>query len=1209
MFIERPAATASTATGAIARGAFVLKIIEGQERGAEIVVEAGIATIGRAPDCTVVVTDLDVSRRHARIEATPDGFLVTDAGSSYGLWVGSNEVSSHLLQPGEPFRLAQSVVLKCEFIGTGADATVSDATLSDADSVSPDATRYVATASTPAPASGPNRAAPQIPEEAAPHVSEPQVWREPLRLASPPPVVDLPPAPVAKPAAPPPAVPAGTAGVTDADFSHTIVMPVPSGVLSTRKIDDEGELVELLAHKPLLLNDPEQVWIVVSGGVLIFTVAVENGQPVGPRTHFLGIVPGQCFCGFTTDSEDGSGFLAVAKQGTRVRRLSRSQLRALAADPSQRATIATMIDGWVGGLSRALTADMPLKRPGDVLLKPGERVELAQTAKASAADGVVWIELWSGSVVFDDLATPTFARRRVLFPITSDSWVQPVGDEFGAIAVDPLPTVDALTDAAAWQGLDAFHAALRESEFIKRKLATVDEYLRLEDKKLQSAAASKAGYDAIGSVLRTEAATPQEFRATTAAEAVYQACKIVGEALGIEVRQPPAAPDEELTFEERVAIIASNSGFRTRVVALRDTWWQHDHGPLLGQHAETKQPVALLQPAPTAYTVVGEGATPRPVTAAMAAKLSDFAYTLYRPFPEGRLGVSDLVTFGARNLAPDLRWVAAMAVIVGMSGTITPYLTGRVFDSAIPQADRGSLYGFGLALVASAIATSLFKLTQGVATNRIQSQMTARIASAVWDRMMNLPVNFFRKFSAGDLADRADGVDAIQDLVAGAGVSAILGSVSGVFFIGQMFGYNLRLAFLAIGLTAIFVGVNTAANYAQLRFQRTEIQLRGRITGIVLNLVTGVSKLRICGAEQHAFRVWAEQFAQQRRITFKVGTIQNIAAVFGSVYPVLCSIAIFWVVIGEQQRTAATREAALTTGEFIAFNAAFGLFMAAMQALGDASLSLLRVVPIYERLTPVLETAPEIDRSKAAPGKLTGGIELSHLHFRYDADGPFIVKDVSFKIKPGEFVAFVGASGCGKSTLMRLMLAFEQPSSGSIYFDGQDLQALDIRLVRQQMGVVMQQSRVMPTEIYRNIIGASSRSIEDAWEAAEKAGFAEDIRNMPMGMHTYVSEGGGTLSGGQRQRLMIARAIVNKPKILFLDEATSALDNRTQAIVTESMNRMEATRIVIAHRLSTIINANRICYLQGGQIIEMGSYQELMDKNGLFAELARRQMA
>jgi ATP-binding cassette subfamily C protein len=266
-------------------------------------------------------------------------------------------------------------------------------------------------------------------------------------------------------------------------------------------------------------------------------------------------------------------------------------------------------------------------------------------------------------------------------------------------------------------------------------------------------------------------------------------------------------------------------------------------------------------------------------------------------------------------------------------------------------------------------------------------------------------------------------------------------------------------------------------------------------------------------------------------------------------------------------------------------------------------------VPIYERLAPILSTPPEVDTSKAFPGKLKGRIELSHVSFRYDADGPWIVNDVSLVIEPGEFVAFVGSSGGGKSTLLRLMLGFETPTRGSVLYDGQDLSSLDLRMVRQQLGVVMQTSRVMPTEMYRNIVGVTSRTLDEAWEAAEKAGLADDIRNMPMGMHTYVSEGGGTLSGGQRQRLMIARAIVNKPKVLFLDEATSALDNRAQAIVTESMDRMEATRVVIAHRLSTVINAHRICYLHGGSIAEMGTHAELMERDGLFAQLARRQMA
>jgi NHLM bacteriocin system ABC transporter ATP-binding protein len=566
------------------------------------------------------------------------------------------------------------------------------------------------------------------------------------------------------------------------------------------------------------------------------------------------------------------------------------------------------------------------------------------------------------------------------------------------------------------------------------------------------------------------------------------------------------------------------------------------------------------------------------------------------------------VKFGARGIRKDLVWVVYMALIVGLFGTVTPFITGQVFDSAIPQADSAALMLLGVALLASAVATSAFKFVQGIATIRVQRKMAAPIQAAVWDRILNLPVNFFRRYSAGDLADRAEGVSAIQDLVSGAGIAAILGSISGLFYVVQMFAYHSSLAVLAVMLTLLYVGVNTGANYLQLRFQRIEFQMRGRITGLVLNLLTGVTKLRVSGSEQHAFRVWAEQFASQRRISFKVGNIRNAAQVFSAVFPVLSSIAIFYTLLSIQQ-SGDGGDAGLTTGEFIAFNAAYGLFLAAMQALGDASLNLLRVVPIYERFKPILEAKPEVDSTKAFPGELKGAIELSRVSFRYDPDGPWILRDVSLKINPGEFVAFVGSSGGGKSTLMRLMLGFETPTTGTVLYDGQDLSSLDIRMVRQQLGVVLQASRVMPTEIYRNIVGVSSRTLEEAWEAAEKAGLAEDIRAMPMGMHTYVSEGGGTLSGGQRQRLMIARAIVNNPKIIFLDEATSALDNRAQAIVTESMDRMDATRIVIAHRLSTIVNADRIYYLHGGQIAESGTYEELMQKDGLFAQLARRQMA
>ena len=366
--------------------------------------------------------------------------------------------------------------------------------------------------------------------------------------------------------------------------------------------------------------------------------------------------------------------------------------------------------------------------------------------------------------------------------------------------------------------------------------------------------------------------------------------------------------------------------------------------------------------------------------------------------------------------------------------------------------------------------------------------------------------------------------------------------------------------------------------------------MRGAITGLVVQLISGVGKLRVCGAEPHGFRVWARAFAEQRRVSFRAGQVQNAVGVFNSAFPIFSSIATFATLVYVQQSSGASGGAGgLSTGDFIAFSAAFGLFLAAMQSLSEASLSLLKAVPIWERLVAHSHDASRRSTTRRRRRPSSAARSRSRTSGSGTArTRPYILKDLTLKIAPGQFVAFVGGSGSGKSTLMRLMLGFEKPEKGSIYYDGQDLATLDLRLVRQQLGVVLQDSRVLPADIYRNIVGTSSRSVDDAWAAAEKAGLAEDVRAMPMQMHTYVSEGGGGFSGGQKQRLMIARAVVGAPKILFLDEATSALDNRTQAIVTESMNKMHATRIVIAHRLSTIVNADVICYLEGGAVKESG---------------------
>ncbi|MHB8158861.1 MAG: ATP-binding cassette domain-containing protein, partial [Desulfocucumaceae bacterium] len=359
----------------------------------------------------------------------------------------------------------------------------------------------------------------------------------------------------------------------------------------------------------------------------------------------------------------------------------------------------------------------------------------------------------------------------------------------------------------------------------------------------------------------------------------------------------------------------------------------------------------------------------------------------------------------------------------------------------------------------------------------------------------------------------------------------------------------------------------------------------------------------VAGAEKRAFYRWSVEFYKERDIAFKKETIANFLKTFNALFPVITSMVLFYTV-------AKSTGTVLSPGKFIAFNAAFTTFLTAMIALSESFMTVNMVIPLYEKAKPILETMPEYDEAKVDPGPLSGTIEVSHLFFRYREDGPLVLNDVTMHINEGEYIGLVGPSGSGKSTLFRVLLGFEKPESGSIYYNGYDMDKVDIRSLRRQLGVVLQNGQLMAGDIFSNIVGSNPNlTMDDAMEAAKMAGLDKDIADMPMGMHTMISEGASTFSGGQRQRLLIARAIVSRPKIIYFDEATSALDNHTQAVVSQSLDNLRATRVVIAHRLSTILNCDRIIVMDKGRIVEEGTYAELMGKNGIFAELAKRQLA
>jgi ATP-binding cassette subfamily C protein len=687
-------------------------------------------------------------------------------------------------------------------------------------------------------------------------------------------------------------------------------------------------------------------------------------------------------------------------------------------------------------------------------------------------------------------------------------------------------------------------------------------------------------------------------------DAMFAAFALVARHLDVPVRPYQKLEDGSLP-RDPLAAIARASRLRTRTVMLRDDWWRHDNGHLLGLLAEEQRPVALLRGS-RGYCVhdVVAGTT-TPVTGENARFLHPTAQTFYRPFPDAALGVGDVVRAGLRGCRSDLLIIVMMGVLAALCALVPPLATGTIFNSVIPGAQRSQLIQLAAILIACSMTTAMFNLVRAFALLRVEGRMSASIQSAVWDRLLSLPMTFFRPYAAGDLAVRAMGIDAIRQVISGTTISAIIGGVFSLSNFALMFYYSSTLGMRATALIGVAVTTAIAGSWLQLTNQRGIAAVQSKASGIVLQLLSGVTKLRVAGAEVAAFTLWARRFAEQRRLEYKARTIGNAVASFHAAFPTLAYAVLFWsalpLVHGAQ--------ASIRTGDFLAFLTAYGACQGALLGTCMALLNTLTVVPLYEQAKPILTTRPEVDVGKTDPGVLSGDIEIQGVTFRYSTDGPPILRGVSLHVRPGEFVAFVGPSGSGKSTILRLLLGFETPESGAVYYDGQELAGLDVPAVRRQIGVVLQSGRLMSGDIFTNIVGSSPLTVDDAWAAAEMAGFSDDVRAMPMGMHTVVSEGGGTLSGGQRQRLMIARALVHRPRLLYFDEATSALDNRTQAIVGNSLQQLRATRVVVAHRLSTIINADRIYVIERGQIVQSGRYEELILEPGLFAALAKRQIA
>lgn len=966
--------------------------------------------------------------------------------------------------------------------------------------------------------------------------------------------------------------------------------------------DVGGRLLEPQPNHPFSIHAPDSVWIVRSGKLDLFMVHAASVELAGARHHVLRVEQGHAVFSMCPIEQSETAMVATATPGTQLLCFSQTRLRALARplDPEISADALTLLEDWISSLGAVASAAAPPKSFTE--FEAGAILEVTNEPKpVMPVEGILWVEHVQGASRFLNNPEIDPIGNRSHFPVSRHGWLQP----------DPQSRIFSMESQEwekadpQWRGLQAFHHAVLQSLILNRRLQEDKDRKRLLSQAESDAAVVRGALSTLASPLQSEAKLPLSDDAGIT-DPTLLACQAVGKSLGVRIVPPPKMHSAG-KLKDPVASIARASALRYRVVALKRKWWADASGPLVAFRDTDNRPLALLPSSNKGYDLYDPAEHKTiPVTADVALTLNGFAYAFYRPLPNQKLSVWDLLAFGMQDSKRELVTIVLMGIGGGLVGMVLPIATGIIFDSVIPRAQRAQLLQISGFLIMCALAASMFALTRSFATLRLEGKLDASLQAAVWDRLLRLPVPFFRRYTSGDLADRSLGIEYVLRTLTGSALSSILSGVFSIFSFLLLFYYSWQLAVIATGLILVAFAVSAGSAYFEVRYQRQIFRVRGRISGMLLEFIGNIAKLRVSGTEPRAFAVWAREFSAQKELSICARSVSNGLTVFNSAFPVISLAVLFSYGAHLMGRPLFH---AFTTGAFLAFLAAFIQFQSAALQFNSAIESVLGIVPLYERATPIFETLPEVDDAKRHPGELTGSLEMNHVNFRYRPDMPLVLRDISFVVKPGQFVAIVGPTGSGKSTLLRLLVGFEKAEAGAIYYDGQELAGLDIQAVRQQMGVVIQNARLASGTIFNNIIGLAPLTLDDAWEAARMAGLDQDIREMPMGMHTVISEGGGNLSGGQRQRLFIARAIVKKPRIFLFDEATSALDNQTQSIVSRSLDALQATRIVIAHRLSTIINADRILVIEKGAVVQSGAYNELVNQEGLFRQLAKRQLA
>ncbi|MDE0391054.1 MAG: ATP-binding cassette domain-containing protein [Rhodospirillales bacterium] len=949
------------------------------------------------------------------------------------------------------------------------------------------------------------------------------------------------------------------------------------------------------------LDDPESVWFIDRGAVNLFLVEFKDGVEQAAPQHLLRREAGWLVPGVAPDERDNDddttlSLIAKGSPGTLLKRLPASLLSEVRPEE-----MAEQTDTWLTAITDTLSRFAShLPRP-TALAEPALTQTLAP-GTLSVRRGVVWVsEPPRGASLFMGILDQaefagTSGAHEALIPLTRTSWLT----LFDEAVLSGISTETLAQQGRVLPALASFHAVALALERLNRHLAIVDDANLERARTISRRTAERAARQRLFNIYDL----PIDRDADVEDTSLVDALQVIGRHEGIDFKIPERSGPSDTPIG--LVDILDASGVRARRVRFKveGNWWRGDSNALLAFRAGDGQPVALLPGRLGRYREI-DPVSKRGVrmTAERAGVLADEAWMFYRPLPSGTVKPADLLRIALHGSAADLARLVIAGLPGGLIQLLPAFALGFVASEVTAGESAGTLYVVAVALAGFGLLGALLYMLQSTAMMRLEGRSASRVEAAVWDRLMRLPPSILHRQPAGDLAMSGMTFQKLRDGVQGVAADSLLSIVFLLPVFGVIFFYDATLGIIALVFSLASLLITVVLGLRQIAPHGRMISAARRVAGRLFQIVGGIAKLRVENAEGSAFAIWARDYREQKRAELELDALEGHSRAFGAALPFIAGGVLLFSVVAVGERT-------VPVGDFLVVYIVFIAFQSAIARLGESFGTVAAMLPAFDQLRPLLAAVPEAEVGGEPVDHLGGEILFDRISFRYGPDGPLVLDDVTLHARPGEFIAIAGESGAGKSTLFRLALGIDRPTAGAVYYDGRDLRHLNLKQVRRRIGAVPQSVGLHPQDLWDNLVGHHDGvATEDVWKAVRIAELEDEIKAMPMGMMTMVGTSGTVLSGGESQRVTIARSVIGSPRIMLFDEATNWLDNESQAKVMRNLTALTSTRVVIAHRLSTLEQADRIYVLQAGRVAQSGSFNELMEVDGVFRELVKRQIA